>query len=302
MKYAADFRKIARETLTGKWKIVILVCLVALLLGGTSTDGLSLELEVEDNWVEAVVEFAGITVGSFGGGKSSVIGSFLLDYAKTIGIVSIIFSTFSFIFGCVVEIGYRRFHLNLIDNREASLRDLFQYFYRWRTVLIANLLQLIYITIGIFLFVVPGILAIYNYSMTSYILAENPELTASEALRKSKEMMKGNRWRFFCLEISFIGWDILCAFTLGIGQLWLLPYKETAGAAFYREISETWNEPAEYMLEDVSKQRGGIIAVIIVFVIIASTISLFLIGMPDMQEAKTDEFDIETCEVFDINH
>ena len=162
MKYAADFRKIARETLTGKWKIVILVCLVALLLGGTSTDGLSLELEVEDNWVEAVVEFAGITVGSFGGGKSSVIGSFLLDYAKTIGIVSIIFSTFSFIFGCVIEIGYRRFHLNLIDNKEASLRDLFQYFYRWKTVLIANLLQLIYITIGIFLFVVPGILAIYN--------------------------------------------------------------------------------------------------------------------------------------------
>ena len=56
------------------------------------------------------------------------------------------------------------------------------------------------------------------------------------------------------------------------------------------------------MLEDVSKQRGGIIAVIIVFVLIASTISLFLIGMLDMQEAKTDEFDIETCEVFDINH
>jgi len=258
MKYAADFRKIARENLAGKWKLVILVCLVALLLGGTSAEGLSLELEVEDNWVKAIVEFAGITVGSFGGGRSSVIGRFLLDYAKTIGIVSIVVSTFSFIVGCIVEIGYRRFHLNLIDKREASLRDLFQYFYNWKTGLIANVLQLIYITIGIFLFIVPGILAIYNYSMTSYILAEYPELTAGEALRKSKEIMKGNRWRLFCLEISFIGWDILCAFTLGIGQLWLIPYKETAGAAFYREISETWNEPAEYMLEDASKQRSGI--------------------------------------------
>ena len=89
------------------------------------------------------------------------------------------------------------------------------------------------------LFIIPGIVATYSYAMTEFILAEHPELTASEAIAQSKEMMTGNRWRLFCLHISFIGWDILCAFTLGIGNLWLRPYKQAANAAFYREISGT---------------------------------------------------------------
>lgn len=75
--------------------------------------------------------------------------------------------------------------------------------------------------------------------MTGYILAEHPELTASEAIASSKEMMSGNRFRLFCLHLSFIGWAILCAFTFGIGNLWLSPYRQAAAAAFYREISGT---------------------------------------------------------------
>ena len=76
--------------------------------------------------------------------------------------------------------------------------------------------------------------------MTSYILAENPELTASEAIERSKQMMSGNRWRLFCVQISFIGWEILSALlTFGIGSLWITPYKQAAIAAFYREVSGT---------------------------------------------------------------
>ena len=89
------------------------------------------------------------------------------------------------------------------------------------------------------LFIIPGIIATYSYAMTGYILAEHPELTASEAIERSKEMMSGNRFRLFCLQLSFIGWAILCAFTFGIGYLWLGPYREAATAAFYREISGT---------------------------------------------------------------
>ena len=84
---------------------------------------------------------------------------------------------------------------------------------------------------------VPGILAGYSYAMTECILAENPELSAAEAMARSKELMAGHRWRLFCLQISFIGWSILAALTLGIGGLWLTPYRHTANAAFYREIT-----------------------------------------------------------------
>ena len=292
MKYAADFRNIARETLYGKWKLAILVCFIALFLGATSAEGLSLELELEGNWAKAVVQFAGVTVGSFGGGRSSVIGSFLLDYEKTIAMISAVVSVFTLVFGCIVEVGYHRFHLNLLDRKEASLKDLFQYFYNWKTVFIANLLELIYVSIGLFFLIVPGIIMIFNYRMVSYILAEYPEMTASEALKKSKEMMKGNRWRLFCLEFSFIGWEFLCAFTLGIGLFWLIPYKETAVAAFYREISNTWDEPAEDMPEDDHRQRGGICAVLIVFILLAVCAVLLKIELWNQQEyINTEEVD-----------
>ena len=293
MKYAADFRKIARETLYGKWKLAILVCFIALLLGGTSAEGLSLELELEGNWAKAVIQFAGVTVGSFGGGRSSVIGSFLLDYEKTIAMISAVVSVFTLVFGCIVEVGYHRFHLNLLDRKEASLKDLFQYFYNWKTVFIANLLELIYVSIGLIFLIVPGIIMILNYRMVSYILAEHPEMTANEALRKSKEMMKGNRWRLFCLEFSFIGWEFLCAFTLGIGQLWLIPYKETAVAAFYRDISKTWDESADYVFEDNFNQRGGIFAVLIIFVLVSICVVLLKLGTWNKQESiNTEEVDV----------
>ena len=85
---------------------------------------------------------------------------------------------------------------------------------------------------------IPGIIAFYAYSMAPYIMVENPELSAKEAMKASKELMKGNKWRLFCLSFSFIGWDILAALSFGIGHIVLCPYVEAAGAAFYRAIKE----------------------------------------------------------------
>ena len=106
---------------------------------------------------------------------------------------------------------------------------------------LANFLRGLYTFLWMLLLVIPGIIAAFNYAMVPYVLAENPELTASEALARSKALMRGNRWRLFCLGFSFIGWGLLAGLTLGIGNLFLVPYQQAATAAFYRDISTTVN-------------------------------------------------------------
>ena len=101
--------------------------------------------------------------------------------------------------------------------------------------------QLSAVLIGsaIYIAIAAILLAAVYFVLGSVIEADHPELTASEAIERSKEMMSGNRFRLFCLHLSFIGWAILCAFTFGIGNLWLTPYRQATVSAFYREVSGT---------------------------------------------------------------
>ncbi len=239
MRLAADFRRIARDVLKGKWTIAVLVGLVAMLLG--VADGMNPEIKfnVDASSANASVQFAGQTIFSTGGGLNSGIGTFLAGSFIYIMIVALIMGVVYFILGSVLAVGYARFNLNLVDQKEGSFENLFSYFTYWKTTAAARILKAIYTLLWFLLLIVPGIIASFSYAMTEYILAEHPELSASEAISKSKQMMEGNKWRLFCLQFSFIGWDILCAFTLGIGNLWLTPYKQAATAAFYREVSGT---------------------------------------------------------------
>ena len=102
----------------------------------------------------------------------------------------------------------------------------------------AMLLYTIFIGLWSLLFLIPGIVKAYAYSMTPYILKDNPELSANEAINLSKKMMKGHKFDLFMLQLSFIGWYILSIFTFGIGMLWLVPYTTTAQAAFYQDIKK----------------------------------------------------------------
>jgi uncharacterized membrane protein len=73
--------------------------------------------------------------------------------------------------------------------------------------------------------------------MTFYILADDSSIGANEALDKSKEMMRGYKWKFFCLGLRFFGLGLLCLLTLGIGFLWLFPFMQVTMAKFYDDIN-----------------------------------------------------------------
>ena len=239
MKCAADFRELARNALRGKWGIAVIVGLVAVLLGGASNEGPEINLNIDGSSANLNFEIAGQTISLSGEGLNFDIGGILAGSAIYIILAALVTIAIHLFLGSVVGVGYSRFNLELVDHNKAGFEHLFQYFPWWANAVCTRLLKGVYIFLWSLLLVIPGIIASYSYAMTEYILAEHPDMTAGEAIAASKEMMSGNRWRLFCLHVSFIGWAILCAFTLGIGNLWLNPYKNAAVAAFYREISGT---------------------------------------------------------------
>ena len=240
MKYAADFKNGAREALVGRWTVAVVAGMIAALLGGAAANGPELKLNVSDAGADLALAVGEQTIYSFGGGLHSDVAGFLIGAASYITLVTIVMAVGFFILGSIIEIGYNRFNLDLVDRqKEPQISALFGYFSYWKTTAAAKLLQVLYIFLWSLLLFIPGIMAGYSYAMTGYILSEHPEMTAGEAIEQSKQMMFGNRWRLFCLQLSFIGWDLLCAVTLGIGHLWLTPYKQAAMAAFYRDVSAT---------------------------------------------------------------
>lgn len=86
--------------------------------------------------------------------------------------------------------------------------------------------------LGLILSIIFGLL----YSLVFMVAYDNPYMAASVAVNKSAELMRGNRWKFFVLILSFLGWAILGILSLGIGLLWLIPYIQVTGVCFYDEL------------------------------------------------------------------
>ena len=183
------------------------------------------------------------------------------------------FSLVLIVIGPCVRWGLCRFRLGLVDGEQPSVGTLFSGFGHMflkalglsLVLLVINLIFVVIFAVGgcvaagfvyhafdftqgilasilviIFGPVVGALVAVvfmYRYSMSFYILADNPDMDIMDTLRESARMMKGNKWRLFCLQISFIGWSLLCALTGGLGMIVLAPYTGQAEAVFYHHVS-----------------------------------------------------------------
>lgn len=216
---ASDYRARAREILSGKWGMAILVTLVASLLGGILVGAsFSLELDLDEELLRYIPK---------------VVRTYLAIAASIGGILGFV----TFIIGGTVKLGYCKYLLKLHDGEEGELKDLFSEFDRFGDGFVLSLLTGIYVFLWTLLFIIPGIVACFKYAMAPFILLENPGMKPSEAITASKEMMDGHKGELFCLNLSFIGWLLLGALTLGLGNLWVNPYLNASQAVFYRQIS-----------------------------------------------------------------
>ena len=221
---SSDYRRIARERLQGNWPLAIGLAAVACILGGLVT-GTSFvpqfNIRIEGQDISSLQDLLNLfsvrDISAFGLGSALGLAQFII--------------------GGVIELGFATYLLKQHNKANFELHDLFSQFDHFGQGFAQRFLRGLYVTLWSLLFVIPGIVKGYAYAMTPFIMAENPEMSANNAITASRELMDGHKGDLFILDLSFIGWGILAAVTCNIGHLALNPYKNAAYAAFYKDLT-----------------------------------------------------------------
>lgn len=159
------------------------------------------------------------------------------------GIVNLLLSVFVAI---PLQYGYSVSVLAFVRTREKmEIYGMFEGFRDYGRVLTTNLLMGVYVFSWTLLLIVPGFIKSFSYSLTPYILRDNPELKNNAAIERSMAMMDGHKWELFCLVLSFIGWFLLCVITLGVALFWVVPYVSAAMANFYEYVKDDYDRRIE---------------------------------------------------------
>lgn len=251
---ASQIRANARESLTGKWGkaalmtltysiivfVINFVCnlipvigpLILLVISTPISYGLLVSfMKLKRGEEVGYVDFLSNGFSSFGR-VWGVIGNTILKMILPICLVII------FIIIMVVGLGGSIFGMASasigIVSTSASTGALAGFGFLGIVGLIGYIASLIYI-------IVKG----YLYSLSFYILADTSDMTGKQIVEESESLMRGNRWSFFWLGLTFIGWLILSVFTLYIGLLWLIPYMMISMICFYENLSGKTNSPIE---------------------------------------------------------
>ncbi|KMQ00976.1 membrane protein [Bacillus cereus] len=236
-----NLKKAALNSLDGKW--------------GVSIGGSALYYFVPTLSASAIASFIflifGLFIGVIGldvffiysiGGQPQVDPTTLVLLILSYFFIGLIcFFIYSVIQG-IFNYGYFVFTLRLGKNEDAKVDDVFVGFRKnnlFRSMKL-GVLQAIFLFLWSLLLIVPGIIKYFSYSMAYYILIENPDYTASEALRESKRIMKGHKFKLFVLWLSFIGWFLLTAFigmfTFNLSFIFISPYYNTTVSHFYLDL------------------------------------------------------------------
>jgi uncharacterized membrane protein len=162
----------------------------------------------------------------------------VLVYYIMLGISSMVLIMGLLVLGGPLTLGYMGYFLKKSRGETVKIENLFDGFKQFGSSFILCLLLGIFITLWSCLLIIPGIVKSFSYSMAFYILKDNPNIGAIEAITQSRKMMVGYKGKLFCLYLSFVGWSLLCCLSFGIGFLWLVPYINMSRANFYEELKK----------------------------------------------------------------
>ena len=136
-----------------------------------------------------------------------------------------------------LEVGCKRYYLRNL-NEPAQVGNIgYAFDHNYKNITKTMFFRDLFTVLWTLLFIIPGIVKSYEYQMIPYLLADNPQMTKEQAFEESKRMMQGQKWKAFVLDLSFIGWNILSALTLGIlGIFYVQPYMDATHAALYEAL------------------------------------------------------------------
>ncbi len=181
-------------------------------------------------------------------------------WGESVGVI-LIAAIISAVAGCIpfgsllifgpMALGMHGYFLRVSRNGDAILNDMFDGFKNFGNAFVANFLSMLLIILAAILLIVPGIMVACGYSQINRIMHDNPTMSGRDAMKASWQLMDGKKMDFFILNLSFIGWAILCIFTIGIGFLFLAPYINVTNSKFYDEISGNGNELVDSIGQDI---------------------------------------------------
>lgn len=240
----------AKRTLKqfGYWMPFFVTFIAGLIAGGSGgVSGFSSSISVTEENIHKFSDSG--ELGAFFAGIGRAFREFFSNpvvattaiIAVTVGILislAIAFGWSAFVAGPVI-VGKNRYFM---EHRgfDSKFERLFWAFRRGRYMNIVKTMFIMNLKIFLWslLFVIPGIVKAYEYSMIPYILAENPQISTERAFELSRQMTSGEKWHIFCLELSFIGWYLLGVLCCCVGTLFVDPYLEATKAELYQVMRE----------------------------------------------------------------
>ena len=170
--------------------------------------------------------------------KTQIKGNIGILFACTIvaGVVMSVASVVTWLITPVIAMGMTMIYLALVNGEKPKVGDIFSGFSIFGKAWFLNFLIGLFTMLWSCLLYVPGIIKYFSYSLATYILAENPEMTAREALNESKRITKGHKMDLFVLQLSFIPWALLGCITFGLAFIWVGPYMGATMVNAYHSI------------------------------------------------------------------
>ena len=158
---------------------------------------------------------------------------------STVNSISSMLSTIISLVEMVFMIGFAKYCLDFVRGKKDDMKVITDFIKEhWVISFCVSLLFGLNVVIGSILLIVPGIMAAIGLCFYQEVCADNPELKATDLLRKTWKITNGHKMDLFVMGLSFIGWGILCALTIGILTIWVTPYMNIAFVLAYEELKK----------------------------------------------------------------